>query len=413
LAYIFRVCGAVAISVAAVVSSGTVAQAAEPGTTIRVSVRSDGSEGEYFGSREPAISADGRYVVFSSGDELAADDTNALDDVYLRDTVTGVTELISVGPSGTSVLGSSNRPKVSADGRYVAFASDAPLTTDTPWNGGTFVRDRQTGVTTRIGPASYLFEGPDMSADGNFVVFPTVAGAVPEDTNVSVDIYLWNRRNGKLSLVSTKADGTPASGDSSSPSVSDNGRYVTYRTRASDLNGGVYGNRVVLTDRQTKATTVVSPLLAADGGDVGAPVISGDGRFVAYSQNEAQWVTDIKLWQRTTGTTTVASVNTSGQAGTGVSLNPHLSRTGRYVAFWSAAPDLVANPPAAPMSVYRFDRQTGRNVLAMTPPDNAFYGSEQADISDDGRFVATETRSATLVPGDTNDQFDVFRTEVS
>ena len=65
------------------------------------------------------------------------------------------------------------------------------------------------------------------------------------------------------------------------------------------------------------------------------------------------------------------------------------------------------------MSVYRFDRQTGRNTLVMTPPDGAFHGSEQLDISDDGRFVATETPSATLVPGDTNGQFDVFRTQVS
>jgi Tol biopolymer transport system component len=175
----------------------------------------------------------------------------------------------------------------------------------------------------------------------------------------------------------------------------------------------VYGNRVVLTDRETRKTTVVSPLVDPDGGDVGAPVISGDGNFVAYSQNDAGSATDVKLWERATGTTTAASVNTAGKAGTGVSLDPHISRTGQYVAFWSSARDLVADAPTAPMSVYRFDRQTGRNVLAMTPPDDAFYGSERCDISDDGRFVATETKSATLVPGDTNGQFDVFRTEVA
>ena len=413
MAFIPRASGALAIGIATALVAGTAWAADAPGPTIRVSISTDGSEGEYFGSREPAISADGRYVVFSSGDELAADDTNALDDVYLRDTVTGTTELISVGPDGTSVTGSSHFPRVSADGRYVAFTSDAPLTADTPWNGGTFVRDRQTRVTTRVGPVSTNFEGPDMSPDGTFVVFATVSGAVPADTNLSVDVYLWNRRTARLSLVSTKADGTATSGESAGPTVSDNGRYVAYRTRSADLNGGVYGYRNVLTDRTTKVTTIVSPLLNPDGGDVGTPVISGDGRFVAYSQTSAQWVTDIKVWQRTTGTTTFASVNTAGQAGTGVSLSPRISRTGRYVAFWSAARDLVTDPVTAPMSVYRFDRQTGRNTLVMTPPDGAFYGSEQLDISDDGRFVATETQSATLVPGDTNGQFDVFRTQVS
>jgi len=401
------------VGLAATLAGGTAAHADGPGTTIRVSVRTDGSEGEFFGSREPGIGADGRYVVFSSGDELAADDTNALDDVYLHDTVTGVTELISVGPDGTSVLGSSSLPQVSADGRYVAFASDAPLTADSDWTGGTFVRDRQTGVTTRVGPASSIFEGPDMSPDGNFVVFGTVRDAVPADRNFSEDVYLWNRTTGQLSLVSAGPDGTAPIGDSGSPTVSDNGRYVTYRTRASDLNGGVFGTRNVLTDRRTGTTTIVSPLVDPDGGDVGVPVISGDGHFVAYSQNDAGSATDVKLWQRTTGTTEVASVSASGESGTGVSLSPRISRTGRYVAFWSSARDLVAGPPSAPMSVYRFDRQAGRNVVAMTPPDDAFYGSEKCDISDDGRFVATETKSATLVADDTNGQFDVFRTQVS
>ena len=116
---------------------------------------------------------------------------------------------------------------------------------------------------------------------------------------------------------------------------------------------------------------------------------------------------------RATRRITPVSVNVSGRAGTGVSLDPHISRTGRYVAFWSSARDLVPAAPSAVMSVYRYDRNANRSVLAMTPPDDAFYGSEECDISDDGFFVATETKSATLVEGDTNGQFDVFRTEVS
>lgn len=409
-----RLCAPIcALGLAAALLPGTAVQAAGPGTTIRVSVATDGSEGEFFGSREPSISSDGRYVVFSSGDQLAADDTNALDDVYLRDTRTGVTELISVGPAGTSVLGDSNLPVVSADGRYVAFISDADLIAGDQWTGGTFLRDRTAGTTTWLGPKGYWFEGPDISADGNFVVFPAVLDFVPQDTNGYRDVYLWQRGAHVASVVSTGADGRTTAGDSTGPAISDDGRYVTYATTSAALNGGVDGNRIVVTDRESLATTVVSPLVDGAAGGVGEPVISGDGKFVAYSQNSARATTDIYLWERATARTTPVSVNVAGRPGTGVSLRPHVSRTGRYVAFWSSARDLVPEATTAPMSVYRYDRRDNRSVLAMTPPDDAFYGSEGCDISDDGFFVATETKSATLVEGDTNGQFDVFRTEVS
>ena len=244
------------------------------------------------------------------------------------------------------------------------------------------------------------------------MVFPVISDAVPEDTNFQDDVYLWQRATGALSVVSIGADGKTTFGDSSAPAISDDGRYATYQTTSATLNGGVDGSRVVLTDLRTRTTTPVSPLVNGQYGG-GAPVISGDGNFVAFSQNTGQWTTDVYLWERATGRTTPVSVNVSGKAGTGVSLRPHISRTGRYVAFWSSARDLVPQTTSAPMSVFRYDRRDNRSVVAMTPPDDAFYGSEDCDISDDGFFVATETKSATLVEGDTNGQFDVFRTEVS
>ena len=113
------------------------------------------------------------------------------------------------------------------------------------------------------------------------------------------------------------------------------------------------------------------------------------------------------LGRSTTGTTTRIGPNEIPVHG------PDISADGNFVVF-----PAIARPGAAalsaPMSVYRYDRKANRSVLAMvTPPDDAFYGSEECDISDDGFFVATETKSATLVEDDTNGQFDVFRTEVS
>ena len=174
---------------------------------------------------------------------------------------------------------------VSADGRYVAFISDADLTAGDHWLGGTFLRDRTTGTTTWIGPKGYWFEGPDISADGEFVVFPAVLDAVPEDTNAYRDVYLWQRSTGALSVVSTGRDGRTTSGDSAGPAISDDGRYVTFATTSATLNGGVDGNRIVVTDRESRTTTVVSALVDGAAGGVGEPVISGDGDFVGYSQN--------------------------------------------------------------------------------------------------------------------------------
>jgi hypothetical protein len=402
-----------AIGLAAALLPAAAAQAAA-GTTIRVSVATDGSEGEFFGSAEASISADGRYVAFSSGDKLAPNDTTYLDDVYLRDIKTGVTELISVGPAGESILASSNQPAVSANGRFVAFTADADLTGGDEWLGGTYLRDRQAGTTTRIGPRTYWYDSsPDISADGNFVVFSAVQDAVPEDTNHQDDVYLWQRSTGDLSVISTGADGETTFGASTGPTVSDDGRYVTYSTESRTLNGDVDGSRVVLTDRVARRTTVVSPLVDGKTTSGREPVISGDGNFVAYTHRADESSTDIFLWERTTGRSTPVTVNVAGRTGTGTSIEPAISYNGRYVAFWSTARDLVAAPSASLISVYRYDRRANRSVLAMTPPDDALFGTEDCAISDDGIYVASETRSATLVEGDTNGQIDVFRTQVS
>lgn len=406
-----RLCAsACALVLTAVLLPGSAAQAATNGPTIRVSVATDGRQATFMGSREPSISADGRYVVFSSADELAGDDTNPLDDVYLRDTRTGITELISVGPAGVEALGDSRSPAVSADGRFVVFAANWDVVGGQDDLGGTFLRDRQAGTTTRIGGRAFWGSAdPDISPDGNFVAFEDFLDGAPEDTNFRDDVYVWERRTGTVSAVSVGADGRTTSGDSGSPTVSDDGRYVAYTTDSSVLTGGAAGLGFVVTDRATRRTTVVSaqPQLS------GTPRISGDGRFVAFARNTGEWTTDIFSWDRATGRTVPVSVNVRGQPGTGISLTATISRTGRYIAFWSSARDLITEPVTAPMSVYRWDRSTGRSILAMTPPDDAFHGSERGEISDDGYHVATETKSATLVPGDTNGLFDVFRTEVS
>src|SRR5262249_44020956 len=147
----------------------------------RVSVDSDGTQGNGL-SRAAALSADGRYVAFFSvATNLVPDDTNGWSDVFVHDRETGKTERVSVASDGTQGNGSSRDPALSADGRYVAFGSNATnLPEDVDSNGpqyDLFVYDRHTRHTELVNVASDGTQGgpfnasPVLSADGQFVAF--------------------------------------------------------------------------------------------------------------------------------------------------------------------------------------------------------------------------------------------------
>src|SRR4051812_35146460 len=219
-----RTSAAVVAQAALVLSSLAVAPAsAAPGasqerrvadvTTARVSVDSSGQQA-YDRSNGPKISADGRYVVFDShASNLVADDTNGWADVFVRDLMTGVTRRVSV----TSSEGQANRARlfaaVSADGRYVAFASDASnlVAGDTNHTGDVFVRDLVKGVTRRVSVSSnegqttregWSGDGA-LSADGRYVVFSSAASnLVPGDTNHRRDVFVRDLMKGVTRRVS-------------------------------------------------------------------------------------------------------------------------------------------------------------------------------------------------------------------
>jgi len=168
-------------------------------TTTRLSVSSAGTQGND-SSLAPSISADGRYVVFESdASNLVPGDTNGRYDIFLRDRQTGTTTRLNVSSTGTQGNGVSGRPSISADGRYVAFNSDASnlVPGDTNGRNDIFLRDRQTGTTTRLSVSSTGVQGdghsydPFISADGRYVAFNSHATTlVPGDTNGKQDIFL-------------------------------------------------------------------------------------------------------------------------------------------------------------------------------------------------------------------------------
>lgn len=198
--------------------------AAAPITT-RVSVSSGGQQGnaesgEFY---RPAVSSTGRYVAFaSSATNLVAGDTNGERDVFVRDRQTGATTRVSVGAAGVQANSRSFEPAISSTGRFVVFASFAPnLVPGDTSNLDVFLRDRQTGVTQRVsvdtggGPTNGLSGSPAVSADGRFVVFESSASdLVVGDTNGEDDVFIRDRQAGLTERVSVRSGGQQANNGS-------------------------------------------------------------------------------------------------------------------------------------------------------------------------------------------------------
>ena len=230
------------------------------GETTRVSVASDGTQGnrESYGS---AISADGRYVAFVSwAYNLVIGDTNSYDDIFLHDRKTQETTRVSVTSDGMQGNDFSFSASISSDGRYVAFVSVASnlVVGDTNGSEDIFVHDRQTGETTRVSVASDGTQGdwastvPTISADGRYVVFnSTATNLVVGDTNGFYDIFVHDRVTGETTRLSVASDGTQSNDLSLYPFISTDGRYVTFVSWASNL---VVGDTNYTCDRNFDGT---------------------------------------------------------------------------------------------------------------------------------------------------------------
>jgi Tol biopolymer transport system component len=345
------------VIVAFVISGEVSAQITE-----RVSVDSSGAEGDG-NSHWPSISSDGRYVAFySHATNLVAGDTNGFRDVFVHDRQTGQTTRVSVDSTGVEGDADSSWHSISSDGRYVAFDSRATnlVAGDTNGSEDVFVHDRQTGQTTRASVDSTGIEGdgdsvlPRISSDGRYVAFESLAtNLVAGDTNGSYDVFVHDRQTGQTTRVSVDSTGVEGDADSSWPSISSDGRYVAFHSYATNLVAGdTNGSRdVFVHDRQTGQTTRVSVDSTGIEGDGGSSYqsISSDGRYVAFYSYATNLVTgdtnsfrDVFVHDRQTGQTTRVSVDSTGAEGDRESAWPSISSDGRYVAFDSVATNLVA-----------------------------------------------------------------------
>jgi len=338
-------------------------------------------------SQIPAISANGNVAIFTSfASNLVPDDTNGYMDAFAYDWNTDTVERVSVSSSEVQGNENSYAGAVSADGRYVAFlsAADNLVAGDTNNRNDIFVRDRVAGTTERVSVGDDEAEANDhsstycaISADGNLVAFVTFSNnLVPNDTNVKDDVFVRDRAAGTTERVSVGPFGEQANGVSGEPAMSADGRYVAFSSRATNLDGP--GNDtngcidIFVRDRQAGIT---ERMRTDDGwepnGDAYFPVISADGRFVAYFSDATNLVPgdsngkrDLFVCDRLTGRTRRLGENTFGAAANDdcpIPGRPALSGDGRLVAFAADATNLVDGDLNAATDVF-LARDTGAAV---------------------------------------------------
>jgi Tol biopolymer transport system component len=345
------------------------------GTLVRASVATGGQEGDD-DSLAPSISADGRWVAFqSAAANLVPGDLNMTCDVFVRDLATGTTTRITVGPGGVEGNDESLEPSITPDGRFVAFHSAASnlAVGDTVASMDVFVHDRALGTTELVSRSSQgVVADADsleasISADGRFVAFHSLANnLVANDTNGWSDVFVRDRLTGLTTRVSVSTAGLEGESASLSPSLSADGRFVAFMSYSANLvpqdTNDVFD--VFVHDRATGTTARVSVATGGAQCEHGGerPALSADGRHVVFLSLSAAPGSDTSLrWNaflhdRASGATDRISVATDGTGSDDDAAVGAASADGRYVVFASDASSLVVSDKNRVRDVFVRDR---------------------------------------------------------
>ncbi|HEX6666266.1 MAG TPA: hypothetical protein VF081_06695 [Solirubrobacterales bacterium] len=412
----------------------------EPTTTLvsRAGAKGPGADGN---STEPSISLDGRYVAFtSSAKNLSPASKNGERQIYVRDLNTGVTTLVSRanGADGAAAENGAREPSISAEGRYVAFASSGEnLSAGDASSTDVFVRDLATGSTTFVsratGPTGAAADSesyaPSISADGRHVAFESGAAnlsAEDLDTGASRDVFVRDLDAGVTELISRASGTAGAGGDNSSgqPSISANGNVVAFTSRATlgtdDVDESSFPDDVFARDRAAATTTLVSRASGPTGAPSPVisdePAISADGAHVAFASSAkltGQRAFDLNVFIRdlATATTRLVSVGDEGAAGDG-KRNPSISADGRYVAFETRGNKVSPTDADGRVDVFARDMEQGITVTLSrasgqlgVPADAPAFN---ASVSGDGTHIAFDSRATNLSSADQDKFADVF-----
>lgn len=362
----------------------------------RVSLSTEGEQTDK-GSESPSISWDGRYVAFrSSATNLVPDDTNGRPDIFVRDRTLGVTTRVSVSSAGEQANDDSRETSISADGRYVAFRSSATnlVADDTNLQDDIFVHDRETGTTIRASLATSGAQAdgesqfPVLSADARFVAFASYAtNLVDGDTSKVIDVFLRDLQANTTVRVSVSTQGIEGDNQSYRPTISADGRFVAFVSDATNLvtddTNGV--SDVFRRDLQTGTTIRVSlgpngeqsaypswdPWLVPDGTRVSfialLAVEPPNGTVTASENGTTRSQAIVR--DLGTGQLWMASANALGDPGNGACYETLMGLDGKHAYFCSLATDLVPDDTNLGFDVFERDLSTETTIRMSVGPE--------------------------------------------
>jgi len=371
----------------------------------------------------PALSGDGRFVAFDSDAAGLLEKSvpsghvwKTVRQVYVFDRVDNTLTLVSVSSNGEPGNRESQRAAISTDGRIVAFESRASnlVPGDHNQRMDVFVHDRKTRRTTRVSVSSSGEQGSELSdhaslsGDGRFVAFTSRAdNFLDDDDNRTSDVFVHDRNSGRTECVSVDAARKAAGGFRAR--ISADGNFVVYVGGPTRRDPGQGSDRsgIQLRDLRAKTTRWIA------AGDY--PSVSADGRFVAYRRTDREgvlpgpedsgvFVHDVKAGVTTTIYYARNPARTSELGPTVISAD------GQRVAFASHQTSLVKGDTNGVMDVFVYDQRT-KSVLRASVSSaghQANATSHTAAISGGGRFVAFVCFDDYLVEGDRNRAPDIL-----
>jgi Tol biopolymer transport system component len=390
-------------------------------------------------SASASVSGDGRYVAFSSYARLNLADVDSLADIYVLDRTTATVTLESGLVEGRPLNSDCNQPSISADGRYVVFASVVSDDVDRTVT-DILLRDRVENTTRRIttarggGLSNGWSSEPVLNANATAVVFASAArNLVPElDVNeAEPDIYRFDISSGAIDRISVDSHGVQHRGSSVMPSVSGDGRYVAFTSTAvlvPPRNGpepkptGGRQPLVYLRDTRTGRTTIVGGAEPPNGGTT-MPAISADGHTVAFASRATNLVardrnksSDIFVYDVDSGGVTLVSRGAGGGTANGASFNPAVSADGRFVVFQSDASDMACGRNCRPgmedinllPDVFIFDRVTGQISCISLDRQGTWLEESGAPAIDATGAVVAFTSRHPISAHDISNDFDLF-----
>ena len=378
------------------------------------------------------ISKTGQFITFATdADNLDAGDTNGFRDIYVRNMKNGSTKIVSRSSKGVRTDGDSFRPVISANGRYIAFDSDADFLIDGKKIAGrqVYLRDRKTGKTKLISVnnagqvANNQSTVPSISANGRLVAFASFGtNLTGKPTGGEVQIYLRDHVARKTYLISKTNAGKPGDGGSSEPAISPDGRRIAYSLVADNLSKVDRNGRqqVYLYNRDSRKTSLVSKNKggkAGKHGDSSRPVLSTKAKAIIFSSEARNLVKNDKngtgdVFRRTNGKLSMVSRNWKGRQPNKLSWDPDITPSGRYLVYYSDASNMIkAGTNGTDSHIYVRDLKTGKVVLASKTKAKGNGTSLFPKISANSKYLIYQSRATNLIPGgDANGtEYDVLR----